>query len=164
MTDPRQAYETIIGLLDAQAVEYALFHHRPILTYEDAAAVANDAGFGGVEGKCLVLNVDGRFAVYTTLAGARVDFKRIRAHLGARKVRLATADELRTHFGAEPGNAYPFGFAADVRILVDPALYALEWVLFSPALHTATIQVRGADLPRVFRNLPNSVDEAAFNL
>ena len=164
MIDPHGAYERIIRLLDEHQVEYTLFHHRPILSYADAEAVGRDVGFRGVEGKCLVLTVGDRFVVYTTTAGMRVDFKRIRDHLGARKVRLASAEELRAHFGAEPGNAYPFGFAANVRILVDPALYEQEWLLFSPALHTATVQIRGRDLPRASRALPNIVEETAFNL
>src|SRR3712207_7969947 len=57
VTESRHAYETILRLLETQQVDYALFHHRPILSYEDAHAVAQEVGFTGVEGKCLVLTV-----------------------------------------------------------------------------------------------------------
>ncbi len=88
-----------------------------------------------------------------------MDLNRVRDHVGARRVRLATPDELRRHFGAEPGNAYPFGFDSSVRIIVDPVVYAEEWLLFSPALPTATVQVRGRDLARLFRGLSNLTEE-----
>ncbi len=164
MKEPRAAYDAILRLLVEQRVEHRLFHHRPIRSYADSEAVRHEAGFAGAEGKCLVLKAGDDFAVYTTLAGQRVDFRRIRAHLGGVKVRLATPEELREHFGAEPGCAYPFGFEADVRVFVDSTIYGEEWLLFSPGLPTATIQVRGRDLQRLFRSLLNPTEETtAFN-
>ncbi len=136
-----------------------MFHHRPVRTYDDAAQAREEAGFVGTEGKCPVLRVGDGLAVCTTLQGRRVDLDRLRDHLGVRKVRLATPDELRTHLAAEPGNAYPFGFDSSVRIIVDPAVYAEEWLLFSPALATVTVQVRGRDLRWLFRGLSNLTEE-----
>ena len=148
-------YLTILQLLADHEAEYRPYRHRLILSYADAEAVRVEVGFAGVEGKCLVLRAGEGFAVCVTLAGRRVDLRRVRDRLGGAKVRLATAGELRDRFGAEPGNAYPFGFDAGVAILIDPDLFVAEWVLFSPALTTATIQVRGRDLARIFEDLPN---------
>ena len=153
------AFAAVVRLLGHFRVEYALFHHRPVRSYEDAALARAEAGFVGTEGKCLVLRAGDGFVVCTTLQGRQVDLDRLRDHLSVRKVRLATPKELRRHFGAEPGNAYPFGFDAAVRIIVDPVVYAEEWLLFSPALSTATVQVRGRDLARLFRGLPNPTAE-----
>lgn len=44
---------------------------------------------------------------------------------------MASDEELAEVF-AEPGNAYPFGFDACVRTIVDSAVYGQEWLLFSP--------------------------------
>ena len=150
---------TIFRLLDRAGADYRVFRHRPVVTYADAEAARHEAGFVGAEGKSLVLRAGDTFVVYTTLAGRRLDLRRVRARLGRGRVRLATPDELRERFGAEPGNAYPFGFAAGVQVFVDPSIYAEEWVLFSPGILTATVQVRGRDLPRVFRGLPNPTEE-----
>ncbi|HET7037345.1 MAG TPA: YbaK/EbsC family protein, partial [Thermomicrobiaceae bacterium] len=78
---------------------------------------------------------------------------------GVRTLRIASAEELREGFAAEPGAAYPFGFAAEVPIAVDPAIYDEEWLLFSAALPTVTVQIRGRDLRRVFAALANRVSE-----
>jgi Ala-tRNA(Pro) deacylase len=159
VNDPNRAYAAILKLLDELRVEYRLFHHRPVLSFADAHAVRLEVGYVGSESKSLVIRTGDRFVVATTTEEKRVDLKRVRAHLGGGKVRLATADELREHFGAEPGCAYPFGFADEIQILVDPAIFEPEWLLFSPAVPTATVQVRTSDLRRVFAALANPVDE-----
>jgi len=162
--DPSKMYNNIIALLDKNGVEYKLFNHRAALTYEDLAAVQKETGFFGTEGKCMVLKADDHFFVYVTLQGNRVNFDAIKAKLNAKKVRLATTDELEEYFGAEPGCAYPFGFNSLYNIYVDPKIYDQEWFLFSPVLPTKTVQVKGSDLRKVYSNLENKIEEVSdFN-
>lgn len=164
MVDPYRIYEELISLLDKNKVKYKLFSHKTALTYEDLAEVQKEAGFVGTEAKCMVLNVDGRFVVYVTLQGNRVDFDAIKEKIGSKKVHLATSEELKEEFGAEPGCAYPFGFDSHHDVYVDPKVYEQEWLLFSPVFPTKTIQARGADLNRVFSSLKNQVQEVtSFN-
>lgn len=164
MIDPENAYLHIIRLLDENQVNYKLFTHRAALSYEDLAGVQKEAGFFGTEGKCMVLKIDDKFIVYVTTQGNRVNFDIIKTTLKANKIRLATPEELKSDFGAEPGCAYPFGFSKDVDIFVDPTIYQQEWLLFSPVLSIKTVQAEGEDLKRVFDQLPNKVTEVTnFN-
>lgn len=164
MIDTQKVFQDIIYLLDKNAVEYKLFSHRSALSYEDLATVQKEAGFFGTEGKCMVIKAEDRFVVYVTMQGKRVNFDRIKETLGVKKVRLASKEELLEFFGAEPGCAYPFGFDESIPIYVDPLIYAQEWLLFSPLLSTKTVQAKGADLKKVFQNLPNKVSEVTdFN-
>ena len=165
MVNPEEAYQKLIELLDTKHVEYRLFSHKAALTYEDLLAVQKETGFVGTEGKCMVLKVDEKFIVYVTLQGKRLNFGSIKEHLKVNKVRLATPEELKEYFGAEPGCAYPFGFASKYDVYVDPKIYEQEWFLFSPVLSTKTIQAKGADLKKVFDSLENKVAEVTtFNL
>lgn len=111
MIDPENKYLNIIRLLDENQVSYKLFTHRAALSYEDLAEVQKEAGFFGTEGKCMVLKTDDKFIVYVTTQGNRVNFDIIKTTLKANKIRLATPEELKSYFGAEPGCAYPFGFS-----------------------------------------------------
>jgi Ala-tRNA(Pro) deacylase len=164
MVDPDKAYEQVISLLDKVGAEYKLFSHREALTYEDLAAVQKECGFVGTEGKCMVLKADEEFIVYVTVQGKRVNFEAIKEQLNVKKVRLALAEELKEYFGAQPGCAYPFGFDLKYEIFVDPVIYEQEWFLFSPVLPTKTIQVKGADLKKIFDNLENKTAEVTtFN-
>lgn len=159
MTNPEETYLELIRLLDENEVEYKLFSHKAALTYEDLEEVQKEAGFFGTESKCMVLKSGDRFVVYVTTQGNRVNFDAIKESLGANKVRLATPEELKEHFGAEPGCAYPFGFDKQYDIYVDPKIYEQEWFLFSPVVPTKTVQAKGADLKKVFDNLSNRVTE-----
>lgn len=164
MTSPEDIYHNIIRLLDENQVSYKLFTHRSALSYEDLAEVQQEAGFFGTEGKCMVLKLDEKFIVYITTQGKKVNFDVIKTTLKAKRIRLATPEELRSYFGTEPGCAYPFGFSKDVDIFVDPTIYQQEWLLFSPALSTKTVQAKGEDLKKVFDQLPNKITEVTnFN-
>lgn len=164
MVDQENIYLHIIKLLDDSAAEYKLFEHRAALTYADLEAVQKEAGFFGTEGKCMVIKVDGEFIVYITTFGNKINFDLIKEKLGVKKIRLATPEELKEYFGAEPGCAYPFGFDENINIFVDPEIYNEEWFLFSPLYSTKTIQVKGKDLKKVFGNCGNKIDEISFNL
>ena len=165
MVNSEEAYLNLIKLLDENAVEYKLFSHKAALTYEDLLEVQKETGFVGTEGKCMVLKIDEKFVVYVTLQGKRLNFDSIKEYLNASKVRLATPEELKEYFGAEPGCAYPFGFDSQHDVYADPNIYNQEWFLFSPVLPTKTVQAKGADLKKVFDNLENKVVEVtAFNL
>jgi prolyl-tRNA editing enzyme YbaK/EbsC (Cys-tRNA(Pro) deacylase) len=155
--------EKITGILDAANAGYTLYEHRPVLTYDDIEAVAKETGWQGTEMKNLVMKAGDDFVVYVTLQGVRSDTKAMKKHLGVKKLRMATDEELAEGFGAEPGNAYPFGFDAGVRIMVDPAVFEQEGLLFSPCRPDRTVQVRGTDLQKVFASLPNEVETVALN-
>lgn len=157
MIYPKKIYLDLIKLLDENQVNYKLFSHKAALTYEDLAEVQKETGFFGTEVKCMVVKVDDKFIVYITLQGKRLNFDAIKNTLNVNKIRLATPEELKEYFGAEPGCAYPFGFSKEIDIFVDPEIYNQEWLLFSPVLPTKTVQAEGEDLKRVFYNLPNTV-------
>src|SRR3989344_8716939 len=107
MIDTDKIYNIIIALLNSSGAKYKLFEHRAALTYDDLEAVQKKAGFFGTEGKCMIIKVDDKFVVYVTTFGYRINFNLIKNKLEAGKIRLASPDELKEYFGAEPGCAYP---------------------------------------------------------
>jgi len=163
MHDRNEIAGRILGILDSAGAEYTRYEHRPVLTYDDIATVAAETGWQGTEMKNLVQKAGDDCVVYVTLQGTRADTKAMKKHLGTKKLRMASDEELAETFGAEPGNAYPFGFDESVRIIVDPAVYEQEWLLFSPCRPDQTVQVRAADLGKVFGSLPSPVEVLALN-
>ncbi len=161
---PEAAKQRMIEVMDAVGAEYKVYTHRPIRNYDDAELARQESGFSGTESKSLVLKSGEDVVVYVTLAGKRVDFKAVRAHLGGPKPKILGDEELWTRFAAEPGAAYPFGFDERVRIYVDPAIYDEEWLLLSLVLPTETVQIRGSDIHKVFSHVANPVEEVTtFN-
>lgn len=160
----QQAHAEILSQLDGVSAEYKVFTHRPIRNYEDAELARQESGFFGTESKSMVLKSGDAIFVYVTLAGRRVDFKAMRAHIGGPKPRILTDEELAEKMGAEPGSAFPFGFGPEIPICVDPEVFTQEWILISPAISTETIQMHGADLQKIYAGLENPITEVTtFN-
>lgn len=157
MFDAQAAHDEIIQLLEVTGARYKLFHHRAALSYDDLAIVQQETGFVGTEGKCLVLKTDQTFAIYITIQGKKAPLDILKSALGVQKIRLATGEELKDYFGAEPGCAYPFGFSAEYPICIDPIIFEQTWFLFSPVHPTETVQVAGADLRAIYDRLSNRV-------
>lgn len=159
-----QAHAEILARLDDVDATYSVFTHRPIRNYEDTELARQESGFFGSESKSMVLKSADMIFVYVTLAGRRVDFKAMRTHIGGAKPKILTDAELAEKFGAEPGNAFPFGFGLEIPIYVDPEVFTHEWILISPAIPTVTIQMRGMDLRKVYAGLENPIEEVTtFN-
>ena len=107
----------------------------------------------------MVIKKKNSFVVCITIEGKKLNFAKLKEISDDNKIRLATSDELQEYFGAEPGCAYPFGFAEDISIYIDPIVYEQEWFLFSPLYPTKTIQIKGNNLKTIFRQIKNKILE-----
>ena len=107
----------IRAALHGAGVEFREIHHQPTLTSaESAAARGEELGVGA---KALLLKVDEQFAVFVLPADLQLDSASVRKHFSAKRVRFATAEELRELTGLVPGSLPPFG-----RPLLSFELYA----------------------------------------
>jgi Ala-tRNA(Pro) deacylase len=99
--------QAICQFLEAAGVAYREVHHEPTTTSEASArARGEDLRIGG---KALVLKVNECFAVFVLSAARRVDSSAIKHHLGAKKLRFASPDELYALADLVPGAVPPFG-------------------------------------------------------
>lgn len=113
--------ERIRGMLVAADISFREVHHEPTLTSEDSARARGERL--DVGGKALLMKTGDEFRLFVLPASLRADSGRIRKHLGVKKMRFATSEELLELTGLVPGSVPPFGepilpFAlyVDVRI------------------------------------------------
>lgn len=152
-----EVYDNIIQLLKEHGVAYQEYDHAPILSYEDAEREKARHGWEGTESKNVFLKgADGRYYVFATVQGQRVDFSGLKALLGT-KLSLASGDEVKEFSGCVPGCVAPFGFTPDITVVVDPMLFRQDAYLFSPGVTTKTVRLKPTELKRVFSTLPNRV-------
>jgi prolyl-tRNA editing enzyme YbaK/EbsC (Cys-tRNA(Pro) deacylase) len=62
-----------------------------------------------VGAKALLLKLDDRFAIFVLPADRQLDSAAVKRHLQVKRIRFATADELRELTGLVPGSLPPFG-------------------------------------------------------
>ena len=99
--------ESIRNLLDNAGINYREVTHAPTRTSEESAAARGEDLHVGA--KALILRLDGEFQIFVLPADRKLDSSAIRRHLGVRKTRFASVEELNELVGLVPGAVPPFG-------------------------------------------------------
>ena len=122
----------ILGMLEEGGYAYRHLRHDPTPTSLDSARVRGEPLEVG--GKALVLKVDDSFILLVLSAARKLDSKRLRTTLGARKVRFATREELFERTQLVPGSVPPFGKPLlALSLVVDESVLANERIAFNAA-------------------------------
>jgi Ala-tRNA(Pro) deacylase len=152
----RHIFDGIRDLLDSAGVAYDEAHHQAVRTAQEAA----DARGCSVEigAKSIVMKTDDVFRLFVLSGASALRSRLVRKHLGVRRTRFATPEELvELTNGVEPGAVPPFGRPIlPFEVFVDPGLLEHEQVAFTPGVHTVSILMRSDDWlriaqPEVFR-------------
>lgn len=97
----------LISLYQQHGTFFRQVKHEPTYTSEEAArARGEDLKIGG---KALVMKVNKQFCLFVVPANHKTDSVKIRKHLGSKKLRFASTDELKELTGLVPGSVPPFG-------------------------------------------------------
>ncbi|MGA4530730.1 YbaK/EbsC family protein [Ectopseudomonas chengduensis] len=156
MTSLQQLCQRNLDLLQSQGISHRLVEHEPVLDYPTARAVRQRFGLRGVESKSLFLRTGAqRYAMLISLEGARADWARLKTLLGSRP-RIASDEELIEQTGCVPMCACPFGHDAGITLLIDRAVLACDFLLYSPGTPELTLEVPGSELPRLLKAQPNA--------
>jgi Ala-tRNA(Pro) deacylase len=136
----------VLAHLDTLGVPYEKLEHEVVTTSEAAAGVRASRLSQGA--KALLVKTPESFAYLVISAAERVDNAKLRRILGARKLRFATAEELKDLTGCLPGAAPPFGNLFGLPVYMDAALEAEDCVFFNCGSHTVSLRMGRADLQR----------------
>lgn len=138
--------ERIIALLVDAGVPWERLEHEHAATAEAAAAMRKTPLHIG--GKSLLMKLDRGIglALLVVPGSRRVDNRALRQHLGLRRYRFATREELLALTGLTPGCVPPFGRPVfDAPLYVDARLAAESEVAFSLGRHTASARMATRD-------------------
>jgi len=97
----------IKSLLAAKGIEFKELEHPPTRTSEESAAARNEEL--GVGAKAIVLRTDDVFRLFVLPADMRLDSAAVKRHLGVKRIRFATTEELVALADLVPGAVPPFG-------------------------------------------------------
>jgi Ala-tRNA(Pro) deacylase len=116
--------------LKSHAIDFREVHHAPTFTSEESAlARGEDLRIGG---KALLMKTGDIFRLFVLSASLRADSAAIREKFGVRKIRFATADELKQLTGLVPGSVPPFGPPIlPFELYADSSITANEKIAFN---------------------------------
>jgi prolyl-tRNA editing enzyme YbaK/EbsC (Cys-tRNA(Pro) deacylase) len=147
--------ELIREHLRSQSVEFREVHHAPTFTSEESAkARGEDLRIGG---KALLMKTGEVFRLFVLSASLKADSSAIREKFGVKKIRFATAEELKELTGLVPGSVPPFGRPIlPFDLYADSSVTANEKIAFNAGSLEDSIILRVNDWlkaanPEVFR-------------
>jgi Ala-tRNA(Pro) deacylase len=143
----RPAIEHLVTWLTAEGVPFRVHRHAPVHTSAEAAAARGTPLAAGA--KALVIRADDRPVHLVLPADHRIDNARLRALLGARRLRFVTPEELRALTGCAPGAVPPFGNLFGLSVLVDEALTRVDEIAFNAGSREVSLTMRCADFLRL---------------
>ncbi len=130
--------------LDSQNVPYQVFDHDAAYTAPEIAHALHVSG--KMFAKVVIAKVDDRFVMLVLPSNWQVDFKRIRAVLNGRHVRLATESEIQGLFpDCEIGTMPPFGNLYGMLVYVDQLLAEDQEIVFEAGTHLGAVKLRYQD-------------------
>lgn len=123
-------FDRICRLLDDAGIPYRSVQHEPTFTSEESArARGEDVRIGG---KALLVKTGDQFRLFVLSAARKLDSDAVKAHFAVKKIRFATADELKEHTGLVPGSVPPFGRPIlPFELFVDESILENEKIAFN---------------------------------
>lgn len=146
--------------LDAHCVSYEVTEHAAVYNMAELETV--ELPYPDRDAKNLFVRDDKKRAYYliTFKGDRRVDLKEFRRRHGTRPLSFASAGDLGSIMGLEPGSVTPLGLFNDegrkVTLFLDAEL-ADGIIGVHPNDNTATVWMKAADLVRVVENHGNEV-------
>jgi len=143
-------FKLVRELLEGSGMPYEVSEHAPVYTSEEAARVRGVELKTGV--KALVLKTErGSFVMGLVAADRKIDLKRLAKVVGAKRLQLASAEEVLKLTGCEVGSVHPFGNLFNLTTYMDRSVLENDVVNFNAGLHTVSIQMRAEDLIKAIK-------------
>lgn len=134
--------------LRSEGVAFREVHHEPTYTSEQSAAArGEDIRIGG---KALLLKVGEEFRLFVLSAILKLDSDAVKRRFGVKRVRFASAEELKERTGLVPGSVPPFGRPIlEIELYVDESIAANERIAFNAGSLTDSIIMSSAEYGRI---------------
>jgi Cys-tRNA(Pro)/Cys-tRNA(Cys) deacylase len=137
------------GIVAARAADVPF----EVMRTQRARSADESAGLQGIELQHLLRTIVVRrgeddYVFVLVPGGRRIDWGKLRAHLGVRRLSLPDADEARAATGYERGAITPFGATVAWPVLVDASIDPAAVVAIGGGAHGVNLHLRVPDLVR----------------
>ncbi len=137
-------FENIKQFLSERKIPFREVHHEPTRTSEESARVRGVSIEIG--GKAILMKTDDNFRLFVISAARKVDSSSVKKHLGVKKLRFASAEELQQLTGLMPGSVPPFGHPIlPFDLYIDESIGRNAEIAFNAGSLTDSLILRSAD-------------------
>jgi Cys-tRNA(Pro) deacylase len=138
-----------------QAVEHAGLEYRVVRT-RPANSAEESAELQGIELSSLLRTIvirrgEDDYVFVLVPGGRQIDWPKLRAHLGVKRLSLPDQDEARLATGYERGAITPFGSAKPWPVVADASIAELETAAIGGGMRGVNLHVPAKDLVTFLR-------------
>lgn len=146
--DDRSIFDKICCLIEQNQFDYKTIEHEATLTSEQSAKVrGEDLSIGG---KAILMKIDSEIYLFVLSASKKLDSKKIKTHLKAKKIRFCTNEELFNLIKLVPGSVPPFGHPIlPFKLYMDNSILANEKIAFNAGSLTNSIIFKTSDYLKI---------------
>jgi len=150
-------FEKIKKLLDDNKIPYELLKHEPVYTSAQAAEMRGKGMEVGMRrgAKAMIFKVDDNFIQCIVPAHKIVDDRKLKKLLNAKKVKLASAEEVLKVTDCEIGSVPPFGNLFNLQVYCDPELS--DEIDFNAGLHDTSITMKRKDWEKLVKPIISDI-------
>lgn len=145
-------YNKITKILKDENIPFKEIEHEATTSCDHSKALRSAQGLDGIGSKCVLMKASksGRTFLVVTTAETEIHKRMLKPVMGEKEFRFADHETLKELMEVEPGCAYPFSHNPQILTLVDESIFEHEYFIFNPGLHTKSIQVKTADLKKIY--------------
>jgi len=149
-------FDQLKNFLIKHDVSYKEFHHDPVRTSEEAAALRPDYTLSQ-GAKALIIEAkfshgETKFVMFVLPADKRIDSKKVKKILACKSISFASeADVIKITGGVQPGGIPPFGNLFHLSLYVDPLLGKNDEIVFNAGDKSISIAMKFEDYKEAVR-------------
>lgn len=133
-------------ILDKNSIKYALKHHEPVYTSEQAAEVRGDTLEQGA--KAIIMKTKKDFVLVVISGKRKINSKKLKKILNSKNLSFADKEKVK-EFGLESGSVPPFGSVIGLKTYVDKSLTENEEIAFNAGSLTDSIKMKLKDYLKI---------------
>ncbi|MFH1917033.1 MAG: YbaK/EbsC family protein [Nanoarchaeota archaeon] len=142
-----ETFKQIIELLDTHHISYEHLKHDFVHRSEEAAQVRRSSFEEAA--KALVCQADGQIIMAVVPGPVKMSYNILKKEIGAKKMCLASPEEVLSATGLTIGSVPPFGIFWNIPMYVEKSLLAQEYMVFSAGSHYDSIRLKVEDYLKV---------------
>lgn len=152
-----EQYIQVLEKLKVLDIEYEIVNHKPALTTEQADSFIK--GIEGVRTKTMFLRNRKKTQYFMLIMDGkiRMNMTAFANKVGAKRIQMASADDLFEMMKLSPGVVSPFGLLnnvnRDIHIYFDKEIMLEKRMSFHPNTNEKTIFVRTTDIIKYIKSL-----------
>ena len=134
--------------LDLLSIPYRIFEHIHLPGSLEEAARERGQSPGQVIRSILFRYQKEKFFLVLSAGPGQISWRKLRAHMEASRISMATEAEVLTITGYAVGTVSPLGVAQSIPILADASIFTQEEVSLGSGLRGVAIIMKSSDLKR----------------